>query len=85
MIVTGAFQFVSAPIAGALSKRLDLRVMLAIGLSLFGTGVYLQSFETAEWGFWEFSLPQARARHLADAVLHPRSTRWRSAPCRRTS
>ena len=59
MIVTGAFQFASAPIAGALSKRLDLRVMLALGLSLFGTGVYLQSFETAEWGFWEFALPQA--------------------------
>jgi MFS transporter, DHA2 family, multidrug resistance protein len=59
MIVTGAFQFASAPIAGALSKRLDLRVMLALGLSLFGTGVYLQSFETAEWDFWEFALPQA--------------------------
>ncbi len=59
MIVTGAFQFASAPIAGALSKRLDLRVMLALGLSLFGTGVYLQSFETAEWGFWDFALPQA--------------------------
>jgi DHA2 family multidrug resistance protein len=59
MIVTGAFQFASAPIAGVLSKRLDLRVMLALGLSLFGTGVYLQSFETAEWGFWEFALPQA--------------------------
>ncbi len=59
MIVTGAFQFASAPIAGALSKKLDLRVMLALGLSLFGIGVYLQSFETAEWGFWEFALPQA--------------------------
>ncbi len=59
MIVTGACQFLSAPIAGALSKKLDLRVMLALGLSLFGAGVYLQSFETAEWGFWEFALPQA--------------------------
>jgi len=59
MIVTGACQFLSAPIAGALSKKLDLRVMLGLGLSLFGTGVYLQSFETAEWGFWEFALPQA--------------------------
>jgi MFS transporter, DHA2 family, multidrug resistance protein len=59
MIVTGAFQFASAPIAGALSKKLDLRVMLAIGLTLFGAGVYLQSFATADWGFWEFALPQA--------------------------
>ena len=59
MIVTGAFQFSTAPIAGALSKKLDLRVMLAIGLTLFGAGVYLQSFATADWGFWEFALPQA--------------------------
>ena len=59
MIVTGAVQFSTAPIAGALSKKLDLRVMLAIGLTLFGTGVYLQSFATADWGFWEFALPQA--------------------------
>jgi len=59
MIVTGVFQFSTAPIAGALSKKLDLRVMLAIGLTLFGAGVYLQSFATADWGFWEFALPQA--------------------------
>jgi DHA2 family multidrug resistance protein len=59
MIVTGAFQFLSAPVAGALSKKLDLRVMLALGLLLFGAGAWLQSLATAEWGFWEFFLPQA--------------------------
>ncbi|MBM3549216.1 MAG: DHA2 family efflux MFS transporter permease subunit [Alphaproteobacteria bacterium] len=59
MFVTGAFQFLSAPIAGALSRLLDPRVMLAIGLSLFGTGVWMTGQMTAEWGFWEFFLPQA--------------------------
>ncbi len=59
MIVTGAAQFLSAPVAGALSKKLDLRVMLALGLLMFGSGVWLQSLATAEWGFWEFFLPQA--------------------------
>jgi len=59
MIVTGAFQFLSAPVAGALSKKLDLRVMLAFGLLLFGAGAWLQTLATAEWGFWEFFLPQA--------------------------
>ena len=59
MFVTGAFQFMSAPVAGALSKKLDLRVMLAMGLTLFGTGVWLNSFLTAEAGFWELFLPQA--------------------------
>jgi DHA2 family multidrug resistance protein len=59
MFVTGLFQMLSAPIAGALSKKLDLRLMLALGLGLFGTGIYLTSFMTAEWGFWELLLPQA--------------------------
>ena len=59
MFVTGFFQMLSAPLAGALSKKLDLRLMLAIGLALFGTGVYLTSFMTAEWGFGELLLPQA--------------------------
>ncbi|HYM02656.1 MAG TPA: DHA2 family efflux MFS transporter permease subunit [Stellaceae bacterium] len=59
LFVTGLFQMVSAPIAGALSKRLDLRLMLALGLTMFGTGVYLTTFLTAQWGFWEFLIPQA--------------------------
>jgi MFS transporter, DHA2 family, multidrug resistance protein len=59
MVVTGAAQFLSAPVAGALSRRLELRVMLAMGLLMFGGGCWLQSFATAEWGFWEYFLPQA--------------------------
>lgn len=59
MFVTGAFQFLSAPIAGALSKKLDLRVMLGLGLVLFGTGVWLNSHLTNQTGFWELFLPQA--------------------------
>jgi DHA2 family multidrug resistance protein len=59
MFVTGFFQMLSAPVAGALSKKLDLRLMLVLGLALFGTGVYLTSFMTADWGFWQLLLPQA--------------------------
>ncbi|MBL8689207.1 MAG: DHA2 family efflux MFS transporter permease subunit [Rhodospirillaceae bacterium] len=59
MFVTGAFQFASAPIAGALSRLLEPRVMLALGLSLFGAGVWMTGQMTADWGFWEFFLPQA--------------------------
>src|SRR5262245_35564946 len=59
MFVTGVFQFLSAPIAGRLAKVLDPRAMLMLGLCLFGGGVYLQSLLTADWGFWEFFLPQA--------------------------
>jgi DHA2 family multidrug resistance protein len=59
MFVVGAFQFLSAPLAGALSKTLEPRVMLSLGLVLFGTGVWLQHILTNQSGFWEFFLPQA--------------------------
>jgi len=59
MFVTGMFQFISAPIAGFMSKKLDLRLMLALGLALFGFGVYLNSILTAESDFAELFLPQA--------------------------
>jgi DHA2 family multidrug resistance protein len=59
MFVTGVFQFMSAPIAGRLAGKLDLRVMLAFGLLMFGGGVWMQSQMTSEWGFWEFFVPQA--------------------------
>ena len=59
VMVTGLFQFVSAPIAGALAKKIDPRLMLAIGLSCFGLGLYLNSALTAEWSYWELFLPQA--------------------------
>lgn len=59
MFVAGAFQFMSAPVAGRLSRMLDPRLVLCFGLLLFGGGVYLQHFLTSEWGYWEFFLPQA--------------------------
>jgi DHA2 family multidrug resistance protein len=59
MFVTGVFQFMSAPIAGRLAGILDLRIMLAFGLLMFGGGVWMQTYMTSEWGFWEFLVPQA--------------------------
>lgn len=59
IMVTGLFQFISAPLAGAASKKLDLRLMLGIGLVCFALGLYLNSALTAEWGWWQFFLPQA--------------------------
>lgn len=59
MMVTGASQFLSAPIAGRmLGSGIDLRIMLAIGLSLFSLGCYLNSFLTIDSKFHEFILPQ---------------------------
>jgi DHA2 family multidrug resistance protein len=58
-MVTGTCQFISAPIVGILSKKLDLRIMLAIGLTMFGSSVWLNHYVTSEWGFWELATPQA--------------------------
>ncbi len=59
MMVTGAFQFLSGPLAGMLEKRIDLRLMMAMGLSLFATGLVLNSFMTADVGFAHLFAPQA--------------------------
>jgi DHA2 family multidrug resistance protein len=59
MFVTGAFMFLSAPIAGRLSRVMDLRVMLAIGLVMFGAGIYWLAHLTVDSAFWEFFFPQA--------------------------
>ncbi|WP_375326958.1 DHA2 family efflux MFS transporter permease subunit [Candidatus Tisiphia endosymbiont of Nemotelus uliginosus] len=59
MMVTGIAQFCSAPLAGKmLGSGMDLRIMLACGLAMFGYGCYLNSFLTVEAKFYEFILPQ---------------------------
>lgn len=60
MMITGIAQFVSAPIAGRLfGMGMDLRLMLAIGLGMFGLGCYSNSFLTADSRYFEFIIPQA--------------------------
>ncbi len=60
MIVTGGFQFVSAPIAGKIyASGVDKRLMLGTGLALFALGCYLNSSLTPESRYDEFFFPQA--------------------------
>ena len=59
MFVTGAAMFLSAPIAGLLAQRMDLRVMLAIGLAMFGGGIWWMARLTVDSAFWELFGPQA--------------------------
>jgi DHA2 family multidrug resistance protein len=58
MIVIGIFQLISGPIAGQLEKRMEQRLMLALGLSLYATGFWLFSHSTAESGFAQLFWPQ---------------------------
>jgi DHA2 family multidrug resistance protein len=64
MVVLGAFQFLSAPVAANLSKVLDLRAMLAVGFALFGVGSWMNSGMNAESALADLFWPQA-ARGLA--------------------
>ncbi|MGC0371751.1 MAG: hypothetical protein DGJ47_000451 [Rickettsiaceae bacterium] len=59
MIITGLFQFVSAPLsAGMMEKGVDRRIILMIGYSLFALGCYLNSFLTAESEYAAMFIPQ---------------------------
>jgi DHA2 family multidrug resistance protein len=59
IMVTGLFQLISAFLAGPLSKILDSRLMMAMGLSLFGLGCWINGNLTDEAAYWEFFWPQA--------------------------
>ncbi len=58
MFVTGLCMFLTAPIAGRLSTKLDPRVMMMIGFGGFALGTYIASAITADWDFHELLVPQ---------------------------
>lgn len=58
MTVTGLSQFATAPIAGMAKRFMTFPQMLFIGLSVFGTGCLLSSFNIPDAKFLEFLVPQ---------------------------
>ncbi len=58
MFVTGACMFLMAPVAGILSRKLDLRVMMGIGFLFFASGTFMATGLTKDWDFWELFVPQ---------------------------
>lgn len=59
LCVMGAFQLLSAPVAGTLSKKMDLRALLICGFVMFAFGCYLNANMTYDSGFAEFFVSQA--------------------------
>ncbi len=59
MFVTGLTMFVAAPISGRLSRRMDMRIMLAGGLLGFGIAVAWLGHLTSQSSFWEMLAPQS--------------------------
>ena len=58
MMVQGLSMVFAAPIVARLSRRLDPRLVIAIGLVLVAMGSFVNGHLTADWGFGEFLLPQ---------------------------
>ncbi|MBI1260501.1 MAG: DHA2 family efflux MFS transporter permease subunit [Rhizobiales bacterium] len=58
MFVTGICQFITAPVAGILSNKLDIRYLILTGFSLLALSNYMLLGITWEWDFGDFFLPQ---------------------------
>src|SRR3954447_26411692 len=53
MFVSGVCMFLTAPIAGRLSRSLDPRVMMGLGFTAFAIGTWMITGLTKDWDFWE--------------------------------
>lgn len=58
LMVTGGFQFLSAFLAGGAARWMDSRLMLGLGLAIYGTGCWLNGQMNADWGYAEMFVPQ---------------------------
>ncbi|MHB2209940.1 DHA2 family efflux MFS transporter permease subunit [Methylobacterium sp. CM6257] len=58
MFVSGLCMFVTAPIAGRFSGKVDPRIMMGIGFTGFACGTWIVTGLTKDWDFWELLLPQ---------------------------
>ena len=58
VFVSGLAMFCTAPLAGMLASRVDLRAMLLVGFLGFGLSSWMLTGMTAEWDFQELLLPQ---------------------------
>jgi len=59
MLVTGAAQLLTAPVAVALERRYDPRLLTAFGFALMALGLGLSAFETINTDFQAMFWPQA--------------------------
>ncbi|MGN6278333.1 MAG: MFS transporter, partial [Sphingomonas sp.] len=58
VVIGGCAQLLGVPISAALSQRVDQRIVITAGLSLFAFGLWLFSAMTPEWGFAALFWPQ---------------------------
>ncbi len=58
LFVSGLCMFLTAPLAGFLSNKMDLRIMMMVGFFGFAAGTLSMSQLTADWTFGELLVPQ---------------------------
>ncbi len=72
MLVTGTAQLVTAPLAVALERRMDARLLTACGFLLFGIGLGMSAFQTAATDFDAMFWPQiVRGAAIMFCLLPP--------------
>ena len=59
VVITGLAQLAMSPISPFLARKMDLRLMLGIGIALFAVAMYLTAGLTHQSGFAELFVPQA--------------------------
>lgn len=63
MMVMGVAMFSTAPLVGKLATKIDLRLLLAYGMTMVAIGTFWNAHLTAEAGFWQFFGPQILRGH----------------------
>ncbi len=58
LFVTGVAMFLTAPLAGRLSTKVDPRFMIGFGFIGFAIGTFMASNITSQWSFNELLIPQ---------------------------
>jgi DHA2 family multidrug resistance protein len=58
VVVTGLAQLAMSPVSPLLARKMDLRLMLSIGVGLFAVAMYLTAGLTNQAGFVELLVPQ---------------------------
>ncbi|MBV8338193.1 MAG: DHA2 family efflux MFS transporter permease subunit [Alphaproteobacteria bacterium] len=58
VVITGLAQLAMSPISPLLARKIDLRLMLGIGIGLFAVAMYLTARLTNQAGFVELFVPQ---------------------------
>jgi DHA2 family multidrug resistance protein len=58
VFVAGLSQILVAPLVAKLSQKMDMRVMIVFGLSLFAFGLWMSTPVTSQWTGGEFFWPQ---------------------------